>query len=346
MPLIQLLILSNAATYEIKNIKFNIIDLDQSKFSRDLTAKFVNNGYFVLTDYGFSEINAEENFKKNTSRMILQIPHNFERDFRETGKSEVQIIINAEDGSAAGLIYNYASGIVMDFSGNIRTEYVPVGSGNKMPAMINILFSDWFNPDLNYKTFMVPGILVVLVSMIGMFLAGMNIAREKEIGTIEQLNVTPIKKYQFIIGKLFPFWIIGLFELTFGTITGIIIFNVPFLGSPMTIFVLAGIYLIAILGLGLFVSTITDTQQQAMFISWFIMVIFMLMGGIFTPIESMPDWAQKVTLFNPLSHFTKAMRMIMLKGSGLSDVLPQIKILSVYSLAIITLAVWRYKKVS
>jgi ABC-2 type transport system permease protein len=344
MPLVQLLILSNAATYEIKNIKFSVVDLDQSKFSRELISKFTSTGYFILTENSFSVSEAEEGFKKNTSKLILHIPQNFEKDYRKNGTEKIQAIINAEDGSAAGIINNYTNNIVQQFASGVVTEWSGVSDAEKNP-MININYSNWFNPELDYKTYMVPGILVALVSMVGLFLAGMNIVKEKEIGTIEQLNVTPIKKNQFIIGKLLPFWIIGIFELAFGTTLGFFVFNVPMLGSPFLILLLAGIYLLVILGMGLFISTFTNTQQQAMFIAWFFMVIFMLMGGIFTPVESMPDWAQTITFFNPISHFSRAMRMVMLKGSGLKDVMNTIYVLSGFAFVMLTFAIIRYKKV-
>lgn len=344
MPIIQLLILSNAATYEIKNINYCLVDLDQSAFSRDLAERFRQNGYFILNGNKFSTNEAIEGFNTNQWKLILHIPKDFEKDFRREGKSKVQLLINAEDGAAAGLINNYSSNIIQQFNQDVITEYIPSGGSMNMPPMINVDFRNWYNPELNYKTYMVPGILVALVTMIGTFLTGMNIAREKEIGTIEQLNVTPIKKYQFIIGKLFPFWIIGLLELTFGLMLGRIIYDIPMLGNPAVLFSLAGIYLISMLGIGLLISTITETQQQAMFIAWFIMVIFILMGGIFTSVESMPDWAQKVTFFNPISHFSKAIRMIMLKGSGFKDLAREFTFLSGFALLIISFAVLRYKK--
>lgn len=344
MPLIQLLILSNAATYEIKNIKFSVVDLDQSRFSRELISKFTSTDYFILTENSFSVSEAEEGFKRNTSKLILHIPQNFEKDYRKTGTAKVQAIMNGEDGSAAGIINNYTNNIIQQFAGGVITEWSGSAETERNPV-ININYSNWFNPELDYKTYMVPGILVALVSMVGMFLAGMNIVKEKEIGTIEQLNVTPIKKSQFIIGKLLPFWIIGLFELAFGTTLGFFIFNVPMLGSPFLVLLVAGIYLLVILGMGLLVSTFTNTQQQAMFIAWFFMVIFMLMGGIFTPVESMPDWAQTIAFFNPISHFTKAMRMIMLKGSGFTDVLNTIYVLTGYAIVMLTFAIFRYRKV-
>jgi ABC-2 type transport system permease protein len=208
----------------------------------------------------------------------------------------------------------------------------------------NIFYSFWYNPELNFKTFMVPGILVLLVTIIGFLLSGMNVVREKEIGTIEQINVTPIKKYQFIIGKLLPFWFIALFELAFGLTIGKLLFDIPMVGSLGLIFFVASIYLIVILSMGLFVSTITNTQQQSMLISFFIMMIFILMSGLFTSIENMPSWAQTITKFNPVAYFIKIMRMVLLKGSGFAEI--QLEFFSLLGLAfaMLSLAVLRYRK--
>ena len=341
LPVIQLLILSNAATYEIKNIKFNVVDFDQSHFSRDLVSKFTASNYFVLNDVSFSVNNSEESFKKNQSKLIVHIPKDFEKNFRSNGLTELQLVINAEDGSAAGIINNYASNIIRQFNvdksieANMKMDVVP---------LININYSNWYNPELDYKTYMVPGILVVLVTMIGAFLSGMNIVKEKEIGTIEQLNVTPIKKYQFIIGKLMPFWIIGMGELIFGLVLGILIYDIPLIGNPLNILMLASVYLFVVLGMGLLISTLTDTQQQAMFVAWFLLVLFILMGGIFTPVESMPQWAQAIAFVKPIAQFNRAMRMIMLKGSGFKDLLPTLYFFIAYAAVMMSLAVWRYRK--
>lgn len=185
---------------------------------------------------------------------------------------------------------------------------------------------------------------VLLVTMITMFLSGMNIVREKEIGTLEQINVTPIKKHEFIIGKLFPFWIIGFGLLTIGLILGKVIFNVPMVGNLVLIYFYTSIYLLVVLGMGFFISNFTDTQQQAMFIAWFFMVLFILMSGLFTPIESMPKWAQIVTEFNPIKYFVEVMRMVMLKGASLNDILPQMLKTLAYAIIMNGLAVWSYKK--
>jgi ABC-2 type transport system permease protein len=193
---------------------------------------------------------------------------------------------------------------------------------------------------------MVPGILVLLVTMLTLFLSSMNIVREKEVGTLEQINVTPIKKHQFIIGKLFPFWVLGLVILTVGLLIAKVIFNVPILGNIFLVYGFTTIYLILILGIGLFISNHTETQQQAMFIAWFFTVIFILMSGLFTPIESMPVWAQKVTLLNPIRYFVEVIRMVMLKGATFTDIKIQLGVIVIYAMIVNGLAVWSYKKVN
>jgi ABC-2 type transport system permease protein len=174
----------------------------------------------------------------------------------------------------------------------------------------------------------------------------MNIVREKEVGTLEQMNVTPIKKHQFIIGKLFPFWVIGMAILTIGLIIAKLIFDVPMLGSIALLYLYTSIYILVLLGMGFFISNFTDTQQQAMFIAWFFVVIFILMSGLFTPIESMPKWAQNLTEFNPIKYFVEVMRMVMLKGSSFTDILPQLQKTLLYAIVMNGLAVWSYKKTS
>jgi ABC-2 type transport system permease protein len=184
------------------------------------------------------------------------------------------------------------------------------------------------------------------VTLVGGFLSSMNVVREKEMGTIEQINVTPIKKYQFIIGKLLPFWILGLVVFSVGLFFAKLIFNIPIVGSLLVIYTFTGVYLLSVLGIGLFISTITNTQQQAMFISWFFFVIFILMSGLFTAIENMPVWAQKITLLNPLRYFMEVIRMVLLKGSGFQDIKIHFMVIGGFSILINAFAVWRYRKIT
>ena len=344
LPLLQLVILSNAATFEIKNIKFSYVDNDKTPFSRALIDKFEASTYFnVQTPYTSQNL-ANTAMLAGKTDVVLEIPHYFERDFLKEKKAILGVTINAIDGAAAGVENVYINQIVQQFNKNVRVNLMQKSVQKSKPQLITTIPSFWYNKTLNYKTYMVPGILVLLVTMITLFLAGMNIVREKEIGTLEQINVTPIKKYQFIIGKLFPFWVIGLGLLTIGLILAKVIFNIPMLGSLFLIYGYTSVYLLVILGMGFFISNFTDTQQQAMFISWFFVVIFILMSGLFTPIESMPKWAQQVTELNPVKYFVEIMRMVMLKGSDFSDILPQFLKTIGYAVVMNGLAVWSYHK--
>ncbi|WNH12318.1 ABC transporter permease [Thalassobellus suaedae] len=346
MPLFQLIILANAATFDIKNIKFAYIDNDHSSTSRALIDKFRASNYFnVITDFS-SEKQGSAAMLKGDVDVLLEIPVQFERAIQKEKYANLGITINAIDGAAAGLENVYVTQIIQRFNTHLKTDLQIASNSSIKPLNIVSIPLFWYNKTLNYKTFMVPGILVLLVTMITLFLSGMNIVREKEIGTLEQINVTPINKSQFIIGKLFPFWVIGLGLLTVGLLIAKLVFNVPMVGSFLLMYFYTSIYLLVVLGIGLFISNFTDTQQQAMFISWFFMVIFILMSGLFTPIESMPEWAQIITEFNPIKYFVEVMRMVMLKGSGFIDILPQLAKTLLYALVMNGLAVWSYKKIS
>lgn len=349
IPIVQLLVLSFAATYELKEAKFALIDRDQSIASRELVSKLQATGYFILQSEFTSEEKAQIQLDKGEVAFIVEIPRGFQQSLSSNKSTSIQLVIDAVDGSVANLINSYVNSIVRDYSIEKSTNISVAGTQNMEGFSIKKISTqaiNWYNPNLDYITYMVPGILVILVSMIGLFLSGMNNVREQEIGTIEQLNVTPITKFQFMVGKLVPFWVIGMFDLLLGLALARFGFQIPFLGSLTTILIIAGIYLVLIQALGLFISTITDTQQQAMFIAWFIMVVFILMGGLFTPIESMPMWAQKVTLANPIAYFIKIMRMVLLKGAGWKEVYGMVLIISAMAAGLLAVSVNRYKKTS
>lgn len=340
MPIIQLLILVNAATFDIKNIKIRIIDKDMSSESRLLISKFEGSPYFLVEKFSFNSRGKEQDLDLDNVDLVLELPKDFGKDLHKFRYSNTQLLVNAIDGIKAGLGSGYVQSVIQNF----LHEFQMQNGITDQSGSIGVVYANWYNEDLNYKEFMVPGILVLLVTMIGAFLTSMNIVREKEIGTIEQLNVTPIHKTQFILGKLTPFWILGLFILAFGLLIGKILYDIPIEGSLLVLFAFAGLYLLTVLGIGLFVSTITNTQQQAMFISWFFLVIFILMSGLFTAIENMPLWAQKITYFNPVRYFMEVVRMVLLKGAGFKEVQRHFIIMAVFSFSIIAMAVLRYRK--
>lgn len=343
LPVLQLLILANAATFEMQSIKLVVVDSDNSTRSRELIHAFEGSAFYQIVAYEEDVDHAFDYLMDNSADAVLTIAHDFERTLLREDKGEVQLLVNAINGTAAGLINAYTSGIIADFNRKILLEMVTPDQLSNMKT-VQVERSFWYNPDLDYKVYMVPGILVILVTMVSMFLAALNIVREKEIGTIEQVNVSPIGKFQFIVGKLTPFLLIGLFELAFGLAIGWLFFDVPIRGSLGVLFVFATLYLIVVLGIGLFMSTIAQTQQQVMFINFFFMLVFILMSGIFTPTESMPEWAQRVNIINPLAYFMRVIRMIMLKASSMEHILPEVRNLSAYAVVILSLATWRYRK--
>ncbi len=342
LPVVQLLILVNAATLEMKNINLVVVNHDMSATSQQLVSGFEGSRFFKVR-YEQTENVALNALVDNSARAVLVIPAGFEKELIRENKGSVQLLVNAIDGMVAGLINVYAGNIISTFHQNLIVEWLnPAAQTTTLPIDISHRF--WYNPNLTYSIYMVPGILVILVTVIGMFLTAINIVREKELGTIEQINVTPIKKYQFIIGKLIPFLIIALFELAFGLTLGRLVFGLPMLGSLWLLFLVAFVYLLVALGLGLLLSAISSTQQQVMFTIFFFLLMFILMSGIFTPTESMPQWAHTINIINPFKYFMQANRMILLKGSGLQDVAGELRALSIYAAIALGFAVWRYRK--
>ncbi|KAA2239477.1 ABC transporter permease [Chitinophaga agrisoli] len=345
IPIVQLLVLSNAANYEIKNLAIDVVDHDHSAWSQRLVNKLTASGYFKIYRHSFDRKAAFEDLELDKADIVLMIPPHFERDLVRENEATLQLLVNAINGSKAGLANGYANSIIRDFNQGIRTEWLAMDK-HSGPAVIDVTYSNWFNVRLDYKVFMVPGILVALVTMIAAFLSGMNIVKEKEIGTIEQLNVTPIRKHHFILGKLIPFWIVALFELAFGLLIGKLVFSLPIGGSLWLIFLFAAVYLWVMLGMGLLISTFTETQQQAMFIAWFFVIIFLLMSGLFTPVENMPQWAQTLTWFNPIAYFVKVIRMVLLKGSDWGNIQSYLLIMLAYALVMNGVAILNYRKTS
>ncbi len=343
IPLMQMLVLVFAATYDLKNVNIFLVDKDMSATSRKLAGKLEASPFFTINNTSFNPEDGTKEIMRNRDDMVLVIPQGFERDLIRDDKASLQLLVNAIDGQSAQLGYSYAASVIRDFNKNIIAEWKGLPKFNP-PFQINSVSRFWYNSELEYKWYMAPGVLSILVTLIGLFLSGMSLVKEKEHGTIEQLNVTPITRIQFLAGKLIPFMVIALFDLSFGLLIARVVFNLPIVGSLWLIFGFGILYLLGILGLGLFISTIADTQQQVMFVTYFFMMIFIMMGGIFTPVDSMPHWAQLVDEVNPVFHFMKVMRMVVLKGSNFGDLTHEFVALSILGITFLSLAVLRYRK--
>lgn len=343
VPVMQLIILPLAADYEVKNINLAVIDNDHSPYSQKLISTIIASDYFRLKGYGSSFKKAFGLIESDKADLILEIPHNFEKNLIKEGKQNLFIAVNAINGTKANLGGAYLGTIIRNFNTDIRSQLITLPRFNQTPA-IEITSSNWFNPALSYKFFMVPGILAILVTMVGGFLSALNIVKEKEVGTIEQINVTPIKKFHFILGKLIPFWILGNVVFTIGLCISWLIYGIIPQGNIAVLYGFIAIFLLAVLGFGLLISTYCDTQQQAMLIMFFFMMIFILMGGLFTSVDSMPEWAQWISRLNPVSYLISVMRMVILKGSGLKEVLPHLGMVAIFALVLNSWAVINYKK--
>ena len=344
VPLVQLLILVPAVTFEIKNVKLCIIDRDMTSVSRELISKLEGSTFFKVTASAFSDEEANKLLHRDKSDLILSIPSGFGRDIGNGTPGRLSVSIDAINASAAQLSWAYLNGVIRDYNMDLTAANMAPAVFSSMPQ-IRVTNRYWYNEMLNYKHYMIPGILGILVTAIGFLLAGLNLVKEKESGTIEQINVTPIKKHEFIIAKMVPFLIIGLIDLALGILLGMIVFNLPMEGSIPLLFLCSAIFLIAILGLALFISTMAGTQQQFMFIAFFFMIIFILMSGIFTPYESMPLWAQEFNrYFNPVSYIMRINRMVILKGSTIQDISRDIYSLVMIAIVFTSFAVMRYRK--
>jgi len=343
VPVVQMILLTYAASLEMKGINMAVVDQDNSQASRQLLSRFEGSPFFEISLAATDYPEALDELTSDQADVILHMQHGFEKRLFSDKETELQLVINAINATEAGLIKAYCTQIIGDFNSYVRAQWFGMEGSGRL-STLEVIPRYWYNPLLDFKIYMFSGILVIIVTLIGMLLTALNLVREKEMGTTEQINVTPIRKYQFILAKLVPFMIIALFELAFGLLIGRLLFGLPIVGNLGLLFLFTCVYLLAVLGIGLFLSTVSNTQQQLMFIAFFFMLTFILMSGVFTPAESMPPWAQKINLINPVAYFMKVIRMILLKGSEFSDIRREFFSLGIYALVVLSLAITNYRK--
>jgi ABC-2 type transport system permease protein len=348
-PLIQLLILGFTVTNEVKHVRLYIEDRDNTPISRKLERSFTSTDRFDLVA-NKSNQNSAELINDWKAQIIVTIPHGFARELTRNRKPQLGIIIDGLDGNSAAVAMSYAQGIIALFiqSELNVTHKLPPNSPilTAMPPQVNLQDRMWYNQDLNSAQYMIPGIVVILVTIISMMIAAMSLVKEKEIGTLEQLMVTPVRKSELLLGKLIPYWLLALFEISFVMLAAHFIFSIHFAGNPLTLGLLAADYLLTTLGLGILISTLTNTQQQAMFFAWFGMVFMLLLSGFFVPIPNMPQSIKYLTLINPMSYFMTITREIVIKGTQLQYLWKEALALLVYGLVIFTVSVMKFRKVT
>ncbi len=343
MPIIQLIIMPLAANYSIDNISLAVVDNDHSATSQQMIEKITSSGHFKLNAYCKSTNEAFRQIEKDKVDLVIEIPYNFEKNLVRENHEKLNIQINAIEGVKAGLSGSYLASILADYNNEILVKWT---QPSILPpeTTINVKPINWYNRYLNYYLFIVPGILVSLIIGIGIMQTAFNLVKEKESGTIEQINVTPVKKQYFIAGKLIPYFILSLAVFSIGHLVAYFLYHISSVGSYFTIYLAVCVFLFSLVGFGLLLSTYSQTQQQAMSLGFFFMNIVNMLSGLFTSLDSMPDWAKYLTYTLPISHFIRIMRMIMLKGSDTADVIGHILIMFGIGVVFNAWAILNYRK--
>ncbi len=344
-PSMVLLVFPLVANFDIKNINLSVIDHDHSSYSRNLIQKIQASGYFRITDVSDQYQESLRKVEVDKADVILEIPANFEKALVKEAGTDIMISANAVNGNKGGLGTAYLMSIINDFNGLIRTELMNNGSTFAVPSL-EILPLYRYNPSLLYEAFMVPALMVMVMAMVCGFLPALNIVSEKENGTIEQMNVTPVKKSTFILSKLIPYWIIGYIILTICIGIARFVWGIIPAGFIGTLYLFVTIFILAISGFGLVVSNYATTVQQAMFMMFFFVLTFIFMSGLYTPVENMPNWAQMLSNFSPLKYLIQVLRMVFLKGSSVRELIPQLVALVSFAVFFNGWAVWSYHKSS
>lgn len=344
MPVIQLIMFGYAVTTDVDHIKTAVCDLDKSPQSRALIERFTASGYFTVVDNTNDPERLGELLDRGKATIGIQINLGFADDLRSGRQAVIQTIVDGTDSNTGTVAMDYAQRITQEFS---RARSAPVELTQLAQPQTNpieLRSRAWFNPDLKSRYFNVPGVIAVVLLLISLLLTAMAIVREREIGTMEQLMVTPIRPLELILGKTLPFVLISFIDVLVVTAIGVNWFHVPIYGSLWLLMFGAGLYLMSTIGVGLFISTISQTQQQALMSSFFFYLPAVLLSGFMFPISNMPEPAQWLTYLNPLRYFLVIIRDIFLKGSGWEILWPQFAALAVLGTALLLISSLRFQK--
>ncbi len=341
-PIAEFLLFPFTADYEIKNVHIGFIDYDKSKMTTEIQSKFSSSEYFINHGVINSRAEAERLMQADEIDFIIEFPDDFEKSVVKQQPTKIAITANAINTVKAGLGSEYVQTVLANYLMDVAAGMPNIQQEQQANLIATNIY--WFNEQMSYKSLIVPGLLIILVTLIGAYVTALNIVREKELGTIEQINVTPIKKWQFLLGKMIPFWILGILEFGIGLIIMRFVFGISIQGSLGLLLALTAVYLLVMLGLGFFISSVSKTQLQAMFIVFFLFILFVMMAGVLTPIEGMPDWAKYINYINPMSFFMVAIKTIILKGSGFESIQEQFYILVTMAVLLNTAVLLSYRE--
>jgi len=345
-PVIQLIFLGYAANLDVENVRAVVYDRNKTSTSREFIERFTSSGYFKIAEYVSNYNELENKLNKGEAILALVISHDFEEKIVRRESASLQAIFDGSDGNQASIAAGYLQSIVAGYSKDIIAKFMNT-SGRKISPAGNLSSEVrvWYNPTMKTRNYMVPGIVGLLVSLVTLVLTSLAVVKEKEIGTMEQLIVTPIRPYHLIAGKLIPFTILGLVSVIIVLLAMRIIFEIPVKGSESFLLASAFLYILSTLGLGLFISTISKTQQQAMMIAIFaVMMPMIFLSGFAFPIENMPEIIQYISQIIPLKYFNTIIRGVILKGLGFADLWIEASVLLVMGISILLLSSLRFRK--
>lgn len=344
-PVLQLIIIGYAITFDVKNIPFVVCDLDRSVESRNFIESFKSSGYFVLTSSVYSQKEIDYYLDKSLATIAIVIPKDFSSKINKGEKTEIQILVDGSDAYSANVSLSYITGLTFNFNKNILIKFFDLKGLPVSFVKIDPEIRVWYNPQLKSSNYFIPGIIGLLLTIMTLILTSMAIVKEKEYGTLEQLIVTPIRKFELIVGKLIPFTIIGFIEVLIVIVAAFIFFDVELKGSFLLLLISCIPFLFSTLGLGMLVSTISRTQQQAMMLAVFlIMLPFLYLSGFTFPVENMPPIIQFASNFIPLKYFLIILRSLFLKGSGISELWDEMLIMLAIGLVVFPLSVLVFRK--
>lgn len=347
LPIVQLLVLPLAADNDMKNFRMAVIDRDGTQFNRRLITKLQAGGYFTLVRSAAAWAEAERMIECGEVDLIVEVPDRFERNLVMGDGAEVAVHVSAINGLSAGVAAGYVNSIAGEFQAELAAErLVPLGSatGDGGTVRVETVVQEWYNPRFDYKTVIVPGILALLITIAGLSMTALNSVKEKERGTIEQLNVTPMSRTRYMLAKMIPFFVIGLVQFTIGLVIARLVYDLPLLGGLGVLYGIVALYLVGVLCLGFVIANFSDTQVQAIFPTFFIMTLLILMSGLFTPVESMPVWAQRINVLNPVAHVIASLKMVLVKGSSMADLLVHWVALGVFAAVMGWVSVATFRK--
>ena len=341
VPVFQVIIFGYAVTTDVWNIQTALYDLDNSSESREIVSRFTGSGHFEITRFVSTDKEASDLMDRGTVRVLMRMDRGFGEAVRAGRSAPLQLILDGTDSNTTSVVLAYAASILRDLRARPLTR---ARAGAQPNGGVTLDVRAWFNENLESRNFYVPGVIAALLAVISLILSSMAIVREKEIGTIEQIMVTSIGRAEFILGKTLPFLLIGLFDVVLVSVIAVFWFEVPIRGNPLLLLGSALLYLVAMLSIGIFISTVSRTQQQAMMTAFFFMLPAMMLSGFIFPIANMPQWVQWLTFLNPLRYFLVIIRGVFLKGIGLGLLWPQLTALALLAAVMLTLAALRFKK--